>query len=387
MLAEEDRPVDRLSELLGQHVQFSYTALDRIVLNGYIERLQRPENLVYFFRDVGGVSCIEPAVLAQRTDRYRAWVRSYTTEQEIPLESAPKGERKEDLVQVYYRRLRGAEGVACVLSSMEQGRTFVSYVPRFPIKSGDPTYRIITSCRKPFLHYYFYVLDPVMGPMSLRVTTYLPFNVTCYLNGHSFIAQELTRQGIRFHKDDNAFLGVADVDALQAAATRITPDLLRERCDYWTRQLAPTFSEHERRQIPLDYRYSMSQIELATDAIFKRSGQLQARFQRAVDRGLLLGGAHQATHLFGRQINRRYHGKLQTVLDRRDEGHPVIRSYYKTSFVKQYEKSDRLLRNRDLHQQHLPPGHRSAPRELACADSAYGDHQPALPGPAGGTAR
>ena len=113
---------------------------------------------------------------------------------------------------------------------MEQGRTFVSYTPRFPPPSGDANYRIISSCRKRFLHYYFYVLDPVMGPMSLRVATYLPFNVTCYLNGHSFIAQELSRQSIHFQKDDNAFLGVANLAALEAAAERLSPDLLRERC-------------------------------------------------------------------------------------------------------------------------------------------------------------
>ena len=41
--------MDRLSELLGSHVQFAYTAWDRIVLNGYIERLKRPANLAYFF--------------------------------------------------------------------------------------------------------------------------------------------------------------------------------------------------------------------------------------------------------------------------------------------------------------------------------------------------
>jgi hypothetical protein len=41
------------------------------------------------------------------------------------------------------------------------------------------------------------VLDPVMGPMSVRVASYFPFNVTCYLNGHSFVAQELTRDGVR----------------------------------------------------------------------------------------------------------------------------------------------------------------------------------------------
>jgi DNA-directed RNA polymerase subunit beta len=40
--------MDRLSAVLGQAVQFVYTCWDRIVLNGYIERLQRPENLIYF---------------------------------------------------------------------------------------------------------------------------------------------------------------------------------------------------------------------------------------------------------------------------------------------------------------------------------------------------
>jgi len=40
--------VDRLSELLGHHVQFAYTAWDRIVLMWYLDRLQRPENVSHF---------------------------------------------------------------------------------------------------------------------------------------------------------------------------------------------------------------------------------------------------------------------------------------------------------------------------------------------------
>jgi hypothetical protein len=118
--------VDRLLELLGTAVQFAYTCWDRIVVTGYIERLQRPENLVHFFHDIVGIDCIEPAVLEQRTTTYRAWVRRVTDEQGIPVLTAPKGGRKEDLVEPYYRRLKGASGVACVLTSMEQGRTFVS---------------------------------------------------------------------------------------------------------------------------------------------------------------------------------------------------------------------------------------------------------------------
>jgi hypothetical protein len=149
--------MERLSAVLGQAVQFVYTCWDRIVLNGYLERLQRPEYLVHFFHDVVGIPCIEPAVLEQRTNAYKAWVRQFTDERGIPvLQAPPKGVRKEDFVQPYYRRLRSGESVACVLTSLEQGRTFVSYTPRWKVASGDANYRQIKACRKRFLHYYWY---------------------------------------------------------------------------------------------------------------------------------------------------------------------------------------------------------------------------------------
>ena len=50
--------------------------------------------------------------------------------------------------------------------------------------------------------------------MSLRIGTFLPFNLAVFLNGHAFLAQELSRAGVGFRKDDNAFLGVDDLAAL-----------------------------------------------------------------------------------------------------------------------------------------------------------------------------
>src|SRR5687768_13472878 len=108
---EEGDSMDRLSELLGRHVQFAYTAWDRIVLNGYLERLQRPENIVHFFREVVGAPCVTPEVLLSRTAPYRAWVTRYAAEHGIPMVAAPKGQRKEDVVAPYYRQFRAAEGV------------------------------------------------------------------------------------------------------------------------------------------------------------------------------------------------------------------------------------------------------------------------------------
>src|SRR5438876_3884369 len=106
---QEDHPMERLLELLGPAVQFVYTCWDRIVLNGYLDRLQRPENVVYFFREVVGAPSVTPEVLASRTGPYRAWLSRYAEAAGIPLLAAPKGVRKEPVVAPYYRRLKGEE--------------------------------------------------------------------------------------------------------------------------------------------------------------------------------------------------------------------------------------------------------------------------------------
>ena len=59
--------------------------------------------------------------------------------------------------------------------------------------------------------------------MVMRVASFFPFQTTYYLNGHNFIEQELKRAQIGFRKNDNAFLAVDDVAALQAAADKLEP--------------------------------------------------------------------------------------------------------------------------------------------------------------------
>src|SRR5437867_3944688 len=103
---------------------------------------------------------------------------------------------------------------------------------RFPTE--DPDYRIIRRVPSRFLHYYFYIRDPVIGPLAMCVGAYLPFQTTYYLNGHNFMDIELRRQGVAFRKDDNAFLATADPKALQAAADQLSASILEKRLNYWS---------------------------------------------------------------------------------------------------------------------------------------------------------
>lgn len=330
-----------LSHLFGDQISLAYGCLDRVVLRGYYPALQREDTIVHLLRDVTGAAVVDSGALASRTARYRAWLDDYVRDHHIERLAAEKGVRKEDFVQPYYRTLGGQEGVACILTSMEQGTTFVSYEPRF--KTLDEHYRIIKRCRKRFQHLYFYVNDAVLGPMSLRLGTYLPFSLNVYLNGHSFVARRLTAQGIGFGKHDNAILAVDDAAALQAAAEALTPELIRQRCAVWAERLTPHFSPAERLATG-SYAWSVAQVEYAYDIVFKRQQPLQNMVRRMVELGAFLGGADRTVTTFGRRINRRYNGKLQTVLEAADQGNPVLRSYYQSSYAKLYEKPDHAQR-------------------------------------------
>src|SRR5215467_6492843 len=139
---------------------------------------------------------------------------------------------------------RGRFGPYFIFKSMERGPTFRSAAPKYP--TDDPDYRIIRRQWSCYTHYYFYIRDEVLGPMAMCVGSFLPFQTTYYINGHHYVAGELQRRSIRFRKDDNAFLWVEDVPALQAAADRLSPDIIRKRLDYWTLVLGPKFSKKDR---------------------------------------------------------------------------------------------------------------------------------------------
>ena len=184
--------MDLFTQLFGGLLAFVYHCFDRIVIYGYLSGLSRPERVVNFFHQVVGVPVVSREILSQRTADYQNWV-------------------------AWQRRMVRADsyGVYYILKSMEQGPTFRVTVPKYPTK--DANYRILARQRSRFTHYYFYIRDETLGPMVMRVASFLPFQTTYYLNAHSFIEQELNRARIGFRKTDNAFLAVDDVAALQAA--------------------------------------------------------------------------------------------------------------------------------------------------------------------------
>ena len=337
--------MELFTTLFGNLLAFVYHCFDRIVIHGYLSALSRPEQVVYFFRQVLGVPVVSKEILSQRTADYQSWVEAFARNHHTPIVWAEKGVRKEDHVLAWQRRMakNNAYGVYFIFKSMEQGPTFRISMPKYPTK--DPHYRILAHQRSRFTHYYFYIRDEVLGPMVMRVASFFPFQTTYYLNGHSFIEQELKRAQIGFRKNDNAFLAVDDVAALQAAADRLSPEIIRKRLDYWTLILGPKFSAKERKQLNLSRFYAISQIEYCRNFIFRRNFPIHKLFERSCELGLWRLTANKIAAIFGSRLHRRHRGKLATVIDQIEHGHHVFRAYFRNAVLRQYEKFSMFLRS------------------------------------------
>ena len=102
--------MEQFTQLFGSFLAFVYHCFDRVVIHGYLTGLSRPEQVVYFFRQVLGVAAVNKEILSQRTDDYRGWVEAYAANHRIPMEWAEKGTRKEDYVLSALRRMEKRSG-------------------------------------------------------------------------------------------------------------------------------------------------------------------------------------------------------------------------------------------------------------------------------------
>src|SRR5271165_766004 len=139
--------MERFMQLFADFLGLVYHCFDRIVINGYLSGLSRPEQVVYFFRQVLGIPVVSKEILSQRTDDYRNWVEAYARNHKIPMEWAEKGTRKENHVPACVAPHGEEERLWCLLHLQKHGagpdlphqRAQVPHARSQPPHPGAPT--------------------------------------------------------------------------------------------------------------------------------------------------------------------------------------------------------------------------------------------------------
>src|SRR5437867_12360602 len=86
--------------------------------------------------------------------------------------------------------------------------------------------------------------------------------------------------------------------------TRLTPEVIRQRLEYWTLVLGPKFSRRERAAMNLRRFYPVRQVEYCRNFIFKRHLAIHRLSERRSALGLWRLTAHTISELFGTRLTR-----------------------------------------------------------------------------------
>jgi hypothetical protein len=336
--------------LLRDHVTLQVDCIDRLYLNGYVPLLQRPQNLWWYFVKHKDCPIPSPVLLKKWVDSFVADIRGFAARNRIPIIQFERHERKEDVARRRLTRFRHREGVVLVGVAQEKVNGFRTYQKNRRThqqrRDGKPPVFAFYRGSIDVNQYYFYILDRDFGLCFIKFSSYPPFNVRVWLNGHEWAKRQLDHRGIAYEDLDNGFLSCADPARLQRTCDSLRPEDIDAFFRKWLRILPHPFTPDDRR-VGFRYQLSIMQMEVSTTDVFDRPIYGRQFFEEVIRDNLDIGRPDRVQLLFDRHVRMRGPTKTPGSFRTRvlTEGvQPSLRFDYKRTKVKQYFKLARALR-------------------------------------------
>lgn len=336
--------------LLRDHVTLQVDCIDRLYLNGYVPLLQRPQNLWWYLVKHKGCPVPSPVLLKKWVDTFVADIRGFAARNRIPIIQFGRHERKEDVARRRLARFRHAEGVVLIGAAQEKVNGFRTYQKNRRThqerRDGKPPMFSFYRGSIDVNQYYFYILDRDFGLCFIKFSSYPPFNVRVWINGHEWAKRQLDHRRVAYEGLDNGFLSCADPTQLQQTCDALSPDHIDAFFRKWLRLLPHPFTADDRR-IGFLYKLSIMQMEVSTTQVFDRPIHGRQFFEEVIRDNLDIGRPDRVQLLFGRRLRMRGPTKTPGTFRTRvlTEGvQPSLRFDYKRTKVKQYFKLARALR-------------------------------------------
>ena len=351
---DDKSELDQISQSYAELLEGVYDSVDRIVLNGYFTMGHSPGGFRQWWRRLHGTDDnLDDARLMRMAGRFGRRLRAYAKKHSIPVIDCKRGDRKHEIAQKHLPSDPNFKGLFLVLTGRAPAPVW--HVERS--KNG----KIRNIERKqpyPYVkHYFFHIMDPEWGHVTIRMSGHPPFGVQIILNGHEYIACKARKKGLDFRKEGNCFTEVNDAAKLaQIAETLRSPDVvgqLQQVCDRWlyTTCLCFALKLEEQAQTDFRYQYSVYQMEYSRNFIFQRGAQMEQVVQGLIDRTRSKLDVERLKTIFGRKHRPyRHKGKgkkqprLEVVVETPVYDMTVFKIHFDKLTVKFYTKGERVLR-------------------------------------------
>ena len=333
-------------EQLGDHIEFSYSCFDRVVLRGYMPHLFFEGSVVKLLRNLGFKRHTN-GVFKLLTDQFNAHIKKVSEKQNIPIHWWGQPEKdayhcKLEFVQDKYSRelkqIRKTDKVLCIIKSLENTRTFAN--KEIKTKAGK-TFTKLYACNKFVSHYYVYIQDKELGLCYLKLSSYLPFVCEFYMNGHNYLKQQFDKENIGYKMQDNSFISVSCKETLERLVNDFQPSIILNRIDYWM-DVFFRFDKGAKSTCSklLRHTWYTYQTEISTNIKFKSAKFAKTYFDQVLQKHHTIGLPDRLTKIFG--LSRPVNQSKSTQNTYRVQA--CIKHWLKGNSIKFYNKSGCLLR-------------------------------------------
>ena len=345
---------DEFTGYYEELLEGSYDCLDRIVLNAYYSMGQNPGGFRTWWRKLhGSDENLDNAHIQRYAGRLKRRIEAYASKNHIPFIFCESGERKHLAAEKYLPADSNFKGLFLVI---------VGRAPA-PVWEVDHTRdgRIRNIYRKkkwPYInHYYFHLMDPEWGHITVRMSGYPPFGAQVIANGHEWVERRAVQKGLSIIKEGNCYVGGPDFQALnriaQASRAEHAIGRLIKACDRWLYSSCLCFALDlsEQEKSGFKYSYSTFQMEYSRNLLFKSGDMLDEVYEKLLERTWRMLDVKKLRTIFGRK--KRPHtykrrglesGRLDKVIDRPSHNLTVFKLHFGKTTLKIYDKGDRVLR-------------------------------------------
>ena len=343
---------DDFSARYGDLIDGSYDCVDRVVLNAYFPLGHGPGGFRHWWRRLHGGSDdqLDDTHLMRMAGRFARRLKAWASANGIPLVYCTAGQRKHRIAEACLaeHQITGS-GVFLILAA--KAPATVWKVKR----SACGAITNLEQRREYVYHYSFHIMDPAFGHLVIKMSGHPPFGAQVILNGHEWVTIAARAEGIAFTKEGNCFTEIADPQGLARVADawprQAAIGRLGQVCERWIYSACLCFGLDldEQDRSGFGYAYSVYQAEYSRNLLFRSGAQMEALFDRILDRTrsrLDIPAIRTLFGLYSRPHRNRKHGPpaQEIVIETPRYGLSWFRISFGRLQLKAYTKGEHVLR-------------------------------------------
>lgn len=334
---------NNFTQQFQDHISFTYTCFDRIVVRGYILSLFQLGSVVNLLRNLN-FRKLSQGVLGVLRDQLSDHIKKMSIHFGIDIiwwTKGTNGSKHKFVEKHYYRKAKREKkyGPLCIIKAKENIKS-VECRDNLISKKGKK-YSKLYSCKKYVSQYYVYIYDKDLGLCYLKMSGYLPFPCEFYMNGHNYLEQQLLKEGINYKMKDNSFVYVSNPIRLQKISDSMNFGIINDRIRYWW-DIFFKFNKgtYSTRSKLLTHDWYSYQVEVCSNTIFKSSSYGSRLFNKLLQKHHTVGLPDRLFKVFDRKREPKESKTTQRVFGTQ----ACIKHWLKRNSIKMYNKSGYLLR-------------------------------------------